>query len=279
MTADSDYLDTALAADDDQWALADLALHLARDAYPELDVDRYLARLDEMAGAIGERLDEDADVFSTLAELNAYLFREQGFRGNFDDYYDPRNSYLNEVLDRRTGIPITLSVVYLEVGRRLGLPLHGISFPGHFLVKCAVDGGEVVLDPYSGGVSLDADDLEHRLLEVVGEKHASRVELAALLRAAPERDILVRMLHNLKALYQRDEKLDRALTVCNRILQIRPDSLDDLRDRGELFAALDCHRAAFDDLRRYLKLRPGAADAGLVRERVIDLQARVAQLH
>lgn len=272
-------IDDALGLDDEQLALADIALLLARDAYPELDVGHYLMRLDAMAGEVGQRLAADADVFATLAELNRYLFQEQGFRGNFDDYYDPRNSYLNEVLDRRTGIPITLSLVYIEVGRRLGLPLDGISFPGHFLVKCPVDGGEVVLDPYSGGVSLGIDELEHRLHEVVGEQHAERIELTSLLAAAPNRDILVRMLHNLKVLYLRDEDLHRALAVCDRILQFKPDSVDDLRDRGVLYATLDCFTPALADLRRYLALRPDAPDSEQIRARVIELQAQSARLH
>ncbi|MCB1734529.1 MAG: tetratricopeptide repeat protein [Gammaproteobacteria bacterium] len=272
-------INETLGLDDAQLGLADLALLLARDAYPELDVAHYLARLDEMAMEARANLPAKADVFVTLAALNRYLFTEQGFKGNFDDYYDPRNSYLNEVLDRRTGIPITLSLVYIEVGRRLGLSLDGVSFPGHFLVKCSVDGGDVVLDPYSGGVSLGTDELEHRLSDVVGEKHAARINLADVLGAAPTRDILVRMLHNLKAVYMRDEELHKALQISGRVLQLKPGSSDDLRDRGVLYAALDCFRPALDDLRRYLKLRPNAADADDIRERVIQLQGRVAQLH
>lgn len=272
-------IDDTLGLDDEQLVLADVALLLARDAYPELDIGHYLVRLDDMAGEIGQRLADDADVFATLAELNRYLFHEQGFRGDFDNYYDPRNSYLNEVLDRRTGIPITLSLVYIEVGRRLGLPLQGVSFPGHFLVKCSVDGGEVVLDPFSGGTSLGVEELEHRLHEVIGEKHAEHVELSTLLVAAPNRDILVRMLHNLKTLHLRDEDLHRALAVCERILQLKPNSAEDLRDRGVLYATLDCFSAALADLRRYLSLRPNAPDAEEIRRRVIDLQAYSARLH
>src|SRR5882672_1206516 len=143
--------------------LAEAALLIAAPEYPGLDIPAYLARLSEMAATLKRRLREDISPTETPIALNRYLFDELGFGGNTGDYYDPRNSFLNEVLDRRLGIPITLSLVHIEVGRRIGLALHGVSFPGHFLVKCITRNGAVVLDPYAHGASLSLEDLQERL--------------------------------------------------------------------------------------------------------------------
>ena len=148
---------------DEDVSLAEGALWIAASEYPGLAIDDYLACLHDMAAKLRGRLRADIATADKLMALNRYLFDELGFSGNSDDFYDPRNSFLNEVIERRVGIPITLGVVYIEIGRRIGLGLHGVSFPGHFLVKCALRDGIVVLDPYSRGVSLDADELQQRL--------------------------------------------------------------------------------------------------------------------
>src|SRR6185503_5716028 len=180
--------------------LAEAALAIAAEQYRGLDIPHYLARIDEMAGTLGQRLRRDIGVTDTIIALNLYLFDELGFAGNAADYYDPRNSYLNEVLDRRLGIPITLSLLTIEVGRRVGLALHGVSFPGHFLVKCSVRDGVVVLDPYARGTSLSLDDLQLRLKTLRGETPPPDM-VQHMLAAAGRKDILVRLLRNLKSNY------------------------------------------------------------------------------
>ena len=158
-----------VAGPEEDIGLAEAALVIAAHEYPGLDLNAYLARIAELAETLKGRLRRDIGPTDALVALNRYLFEELGFSGNTADYYDPRNSYLNEVLDRRLGIPITLSVLCIEIGRRIGLALHGVSFPGHFLVKCVVRDGVVVLDPYARGASLSLDDLQLRLKTLRGE--------------------------------------------------------------------------------------------------------------
>ncbi|MBI4509574.1 MAG: hypothetical protein HY698_08045 [Deltaproteobacteria bacterium] len=197
--------------------LAAAALLIAEPEYASLDVAHYVERLDEMAEAIrGHGMSGPGRV---VGALNKYLFDDLGFRGNEDDYYDPRNSFLNEVLDRRVGIPITLSVVYIEVGRRLGLDLHGVSFPGHFLVKQRLGSEEKILDPYHGGVYLEREDLVDRLERAIGQD----VQLAdEHLVTATKRQILTRMLNNLRGIYHRVEDVARERGALERLVILNP---------------------------------------------------------
>lgn len=267
-----------VSRDDDSIDLAEAALAVASHACPDLDIGRYLARLDELAAALRARVAADATVSERLAALNRYLFGDLGFAPNRDDYYDPRNSFLHDVIERRVGIPITLSVLYMEVGRRIGLPLQGVSFPGHFLVKCAVEEGTVVLDPYSGGISLGLSDLQKRLRETQGGE-VSRAIVATLLVAAGNKDIIVRMLRNLKAIYLRAQELDKALAVLEAIVAAMPGEAGERRDRGMVYQQLDCFGAAADDFEHYLQARPDAADARDIHRRVVDLRSRAARLN
>jgi len=268
-----------LARPEDELDLAEAALLVAADEYPDLDVARYLHRLDELAAGVRRQLPAEPSFEDTLVALNDFLFEQQGFSGNTDDYYDPRNSFLNEVLDRKLGIPITLSILYMEIGRRLGLSLQGISFPGHFLVKTETDEGDVVLDPFLGGIVLSEEDLVQRLRDRFGEENAPRAPLAPLLQAAGKKEILVRMLRNLKAIYVRDQRYDRALTVLDRILLIAPDLAEEVRDRAQLYERLECFRPALADLRRYLSLNPMDPNAGDLHRRIVDLERMVARLN
>jgi regulator of sirC expression with transglutaminase-like and TPR domain len=260
-------------------SLAEAALLLAKDEYPALDVDAYLARLDELAGRVRARLPECANIEDTLVAMNQMLFDELGFAGNVNDYYDPRNSFLNDVLDRKLGIPITLSILYMDIASRLGLELEGVSFPGHFLVKFSTEEGDVVLDPFTGGTPLTEEDLVERLEEVTGNELASSLSINELLEAANKRDILVRMLRNLKVIYQRRQRHDKALTALNRILLIAPDQQEELRERGELHERLECFRAARDDYRRYLEHASAASDVVTVRSRLIEVERQIARYH
>jgi regulator of sirC expression with transglutaminase-like and TPR domain len=196
-----------------------------------------------------------------------------------DDYFDPRNSFLNEVLDRRLGIPISLSVLYMEVGRRVGLDLQGVSFPGHFLVKLAVHAGEIVIDPFMGGASLSKDDLEYRLSGIYKNRSRPGPELSEVLTAASSKEILVRMLRNLKGIYVKAGDFERALNMVQHTLQLRPHDARETRDRGYIYQRLECFRAANADFQRYLELAPDADDVEEIRGRYVDTYHAGARLH
>lgn len=265
---------------DEDVSLAEGALWIAAGEYPGLAVDTYLAQLDDMAGKLRSRLRADVATAEKLLALNHYLFTELGFCGNSADYYDPRNSFLNEVLERRLGIPITLGVVYIEIGRRIGLGLHGVSFPGHFLVKCALRDGVVVLDPYSAGVSLGVDELQQRLRSAGSTTDVDDAILSHLLSAATNKEVLARMLRNLKGVYGQQSDWLRALSASERLIALTPeDAGEEYRDRGGIYLKLECFRAALGDFGTYLKQCPGAPDAESVRAQITDLATRVARLN
>ena len=196
---------------EEEMSLAEAALLIAQDEYPNLDINAYLQRLDDLSRDVSARLSPGAPPENIIAAMNNLLFQEEGFAGNEKNYYDPRNSFLNDVLDRRLGLPITLSIVYIEVGQRLGLSLKGVSFPGHFLVKLKLEQGRVVLDPYSGGVSLSEQELRNRLHQSYGDQ--LDVPLDRLLASAGKKHILTRLLHNLKAIYLHTEEFTKTLFV------------------------------------------------------------------
>jgi len=269
----------AMLVSREHFDIAEASLLLARDAYPGLDVAEYLARLDGIAAAIKRRIASDAFAEQKVIALNYYLFNEMRFSGNIDDYYDPRNSYLNEVMERRSGIPITLSIIYLEVGRRLGLNLRGVSFPGHFLVKLAVTRGHLVLDPFAAGEAQSESDLRHRLAQVLPPGRAENVPLGQFLEAATPREIIARMLRNLKNIYMQTKKLETALDVMHRMLLVVPESAEELRDRGMIYEQLECYRAALSDLQNYLRRRPEAPDAGEIYSKVVELKQACGKLN
>jgi regulator of sirC expression with transglutaminase-like and TPR domain len=249
--------------------LARAALAVAREEYPELDEGKYLRVLDRMADGVQSGLPAGATVERRVGRINTYLFHELGFAGNHADYYDPRNSFLNDVLDRRLGIPLTLSIVYMEVGRRCGLQVDGVGFPGHFLCKVRVQGGELVVDPFRRGQLLGVDDLKKLLASAVGEKVKFDPRL---LQPAKAREILVRMLQNLRGLYQQRDDIPRALSAVDRILLLAPEDARALRDRAQLYEKLGGSAAAAADLEKVLQLEPGAPDAEALRARVLRLR-------
>jgi len=263
---------------DEKINLLRASLLIAAEIYPALDIACYVSRIDEWATTIRQQLPDDAQPATEvlLAALNRFLFDELGFYGNTDDYYDPRNSYMNEVLDRRRGIPITLSVIYIELGRRLGLRLYGVSFPGHFLVKLRYGGGELVLDPFHGGISLSKNELTERLLEVF---EAEVNDLSPFLAAANNREILVRMLLNLKGIYHKQGETEKTLDVVNKILILDPSLDSQYRDRGLLLYSLECYHSALEDLRNYLQAQPEADDSEMIRELIIGLQSEYGHLN
>lgn len=271
-----DYLIRLANRSDRDLNLLDAALAIASIEYPTLDRKRYRTRLDAWAQSIRSHLPANADAEDRLRALNAFMFTEQGFSGNVRDYYDPRNSYLNEVLDRRLGIPITLSVIYMELGRLIGLDLEGVSFPGHFLVKLAVKEGAVVLDPFNGGVSLDEEDLTRLLGQVIHDEYH---DISALLVSATKHDILMRMLRNLKSIYQRGEAYEKALYITNIILGLEPTAYEEYRDRGLILLELDCNPAAIKDLHHYVTAEPDADDAQDIRAFINELQDAEPHTH
>jgi regulator of sirC expression with transglutaminase-like and TPR domain len=263
---------------EDSVCLAEAALLVAAGQYPDLDVTGYLGRIDAYAAELRGRLGGDARDTTRLGAINQYLFHELGFAPDVENYYDPRNSFLNDVLERRRGIPLSLSIVYIAVGRRVGLDLRGVSFPGHFLVKCPVDGGVVVLDPYHGGLSLSLEDLQDRLREVRGGE-VSRAIVSELLVSAPPREVLVRMLRNLKAIYLKASQMHDALAVLEWIIPLAPGEHAEVRDRGVVYQELECFRAALADFEHYIAHAPAAQDAQAIRGRIIDMRNRVAHLN
>ena len=263
---------------EEQIDLAEAALLIAKNANHDLDVGRYMARIDQLADALSARLSKSSTDTERILALNRFLFEEQGFGPNVEDYYDLRNSFLNDVLERRTGIPITLSIVYMEVGRRIGLQIHGVCFPGHFLVKCKLNEGTVILDPYRRGISLSLQDLQVRLREARGGE-VSRAIIASMLVSANKKEILARMLRNLKAIYLEKGDRHQALSLMEWIIALSPADASQLRDRGLLYLQLECFRAALEDLQRYLTLAPDADDAAEIRHRVIELRHTATRLN
>jgi regulator of sirC expression with transglutaminase-like and TPR domain len=263
----------------EQLNLAAAALVIAGDEYRQLDIAAYLHRIDELAATLRKRLRADIAPAEKLGLLNHYLFTELGFAGNTDDYYDPRNSYLNEVIERKLGIPITLSVLFIEVGQRLGLPLSGVSFPGHFLVKCALRDGAVIIDAYAKGALLGIKDLQKRLRVLSGGRDVAPESVMRLLTVAQPVDILARMLRNLKAIHTERGDRGKALAAVNRVLDLYPDAADEYRDRARLHEELECFRAALADFETYLRLQPAVDDARAVRAKIAELRERASRLN
>jgi len=264
---------------DDAIPLLDTALLIARDEYPDLDAD---ACREQMAGhvrAINAKLPTDRTLAQSLQAINRHLFEDSGYAGNHDDYFDPRNSYLNEVLNRRLGIPITLAVIQMEVTRRLGLDMDGISFPGHFLVRVAAPDGLIVLDPFNRGRPLAAEELRQRASEHLDGLMPDDSQLLSILEPASHRDILTRMLQNLKAVYSERGEWDRVARTCDRALQLCPDRSSELRDRGMAYRALGYHAGARADLTRYLAMNPDGDDESEVRDALIEAGAGRTRLN
>ena len=269
---------------DERIDVARACLMIAQDAYPGLDVERYMGEIESLALRLRARLKNEGGVEERVIGLNEFLYEELGYWGNTDDYYDPRNSYLNEVIDRKTGLPITLAILYMEIGRRIGLPLEGVSFPGHFLVRLRMRGGVLILDPFAGGAPQSEAELRSRLQRVIPEGAAADVSVAELpldqfLEPASNRQILARVLRNLKGIYREADKPERMLEVLNRMLVVSPEASSELRDRGYLYQRLECWRPALKDLTDYLERVPDAPDVDDVRASLLDLSARCARLN
>lgn len=268
----------ALVAEDASLSTLEAAIAVAQDADPQLDTQAVLAEVDALAAALRRRIPADAGALQRLRLLNRYFFAELGFAGNVNDYYDPANSYLPAVLARRRGIPITLAIVYIELATQAGLQAAGVSFPGHFLVKLHMPQGEVVIDPFSGQ-SLSREQLEERLLPFRrrhGLQGDDEVPLGLYLQAAPPRDVLARLLRNLKEIYRASGRLELLLAVQERLVILLPDSAEERRDRGMVHAELGRPDLACADVEAYLKAHGDAPDARALRRQLRGWRAEPA---
>lgn len=277
-----EYFET-LVAEDAGLPLLEAAISLAQDEFPGLDVQSVLADIDALAARLRQRIAADASPTVKLRLLNKYFFQELGFAGNVNNFYDMHNSFVHQVLSRRRGIPITLALIYMELATQIGLLARGISFPGHFLVRLRMSQGEVVIDPFSGQ-SLSRDQLEELLVPYrqslarrAGEEGAqpgpgSAAPLPAFLQAASPREVLARMLRNLKEIHHSNLDWGRALDVMYRLVLLLPDDMNERRDRGFVFEHLGQFDAAAADYSLYLELRPDAADHASVKQRLFALR-------
>lgn len=252
--------------------LAELNLHLAADVETDLDVPVYLARLDDLADDLAPRL--SGDLAERAATLAHFLFEERGFAGNADEYYDPRNSYLNQVLDRHLGIPLSLSLLAMAVGERCGMTVVGVGLPGHFIAKAVDAGGEVLFDPFHGGQLLDYPACERLVSAVTGHPfHAHEDSLAA----TPPGLIAQRMMNNLKAAYLKVADYRRAATVIRRLTQLVPDDPTQVRDLGVCLLHDGRPGPATEHLRAYLDTVPGAEDADAVQNLLKEARKQLAR--
>lgn len=254
---------------DDQVPLLGSALLIAHDEYPDLDPAACNALVEAHVASLRPEVDQIDSAPLKMQAINRRLFEELGYAGNHDEYYDPRNSYLNEVLTRRLGNPISLAVIQMEVAQRLGVALDGVSFPGHFLVRLPVDDGVLVMDPFNRGRPLNADELRQRARPHFGEDVPDEA-LMQILDPAPPRAILVRMLRNLHGLYVECSDWGRAVRCSDRILRLVPDNAEALRDRGLGYSELGHRAGAMHDLGRYLQAMPDADDAEAIRHRLVE---------
>jgi regulator of sirC expression with transglutaminase-like and TPR domain len=259
----------ALARPEPALELGRMALLVAQEEYPQLPVEGYLTRLDALAERTRDHLGTETAPLLVLEALTETLFGAEGFQGNRSAYYDPRNSFLNDVLDRKVGIPLTLGILMLEVGWRLDLPLEGVNFPGHFLVRFRGETLSLLLDPFSGGHLCFEDEAQ----TILDRSYGGMVRMKPdFLKVAGKREMLLRLLLNLKGIYMNVQDLRRALTVVDRILMLRPMAAGEVRDRGTILARLGRAEDAIEQFEWYLGAAPEAEDAPRIRALVEALR-------
>jgi regulator of sirC expression with transglutaminase-like and TPR domain len=264
----------SLVESDEHFPLLEAAAAVAQDEYPELDVQRVLGEVDQLLARLKRRLASDAPALQRLRALNQFFFRDLSFGGNLNDYYDPDNSYLHAVLRTRRGIPITLAVIWLELAAGLGLQARGVAFPGHFMVKVTLPKGQVIIDPFTGQ-SLSREELSQRLepyRQRSGLVDDFEVPMGLYLQSASPREIIARMLRNLKEIYMSQEDPARLIAVLDRLLVLQPDSWSDRRDRGLAWAEQGDAQRALPDLQAYLDHAEDALDLDVVSQRVAQLR-------
>ena len=259
---------------EDEIDLAAAALLIAREHNPNLPVEKYLNRMKLMANVVRLRLGDSPEPKEMVEGINNHLFNGEGFGGNEADYYDPRNSFLNEVIDRRRGIPITLSILYLEVAANVGLAMSGVGFPGHFLVKYQSEQEEIIVDPFGSGVMLTREDCANRLRVVSGGQAPFREHY---LSAITKKQILRRVLTNLKGIYLSSSEYGRSLWAVEMLLAISPWDVDEIRDRGKIYYQLKEYENSLADLETYLEFNKGADDAKKIGQYIEHVREMVSK--
>jgi regulator of sirC expression with transglutaminase-like and TPR domain len=253
------------------------ALTLSRIHEPGLDMERYVHRVDELAARVAVKIDDPDDPVQIIAAMNDVLFREEMFRGNTVDYYSPRNSFLHDVLDRRLGIPITLALVYMEVARRVGFQLFGVGMPGHFLLKhYDVDGHSILIDAFERGSIVTEDDCRQKLDSIYSGQVALQPEF---LLPVTRRQMLTRILNNLRSIYLSQRDFRRAVQVVDLILVIYPRSPEDMKQRAVLRYNLNDFRGALSDFEEYVKMSPDASDAEEIKQTALSLRRSMAMMN
>jgi regulator of sirC expression with transglutaminase-like and TPR domain len=261
-----------LGLSDTDLPLARACLLIAAEIYPNLDIDHYLSKLAQISFTAAERAGKQQSPPELIAGLSHYLFSELRFRGNVKEYFDPENSLINRVLERRTGIPLTLSVIYLEVGWYLGIPLSGVCFPGHFLVKSAGENGDVLIDPFGGGVRITEDECLGKLKDLYGRDAELRPEY---FRPASKRQILTRVLNNLKNIYLCANEYSRALGVVEMLCLLNPRNYSELRERAFLYFQLEYYAAAVRDLETYLEHCPHSREIEAIQQDISQIRRMI----
>ncbi|WP_309684842.1 tetratricopeptide repeat protein [Polaromonas sp.] len=267
---------TSLVQSDEHFPLLEAAISLAQDEYPDLDVEQVLGDVDQLLARLKRRLPTDAPALQRLRALNQFFFRDLSFGGNIHDYYDPDNSYLNAVLRTRRGVPISLAVLWLELAVGLDLNARGVAFPGHFMLKVNLPKGQVVIDPFSGQ-SLSREELAERLepfRQRSGAADDFEVPIGLYLQSAPPREIISRMLRNLKEIHKTQEDWQRLIAVQDRLIVLQPDAWTEYRDRGQAWAALGDASRAVVDLETYLAHADDALDIDAVIEQLTRLRGK-----
>jgi regulator of sirC expression with transglutaminase-like and TPR domain len=281
--------EAVIAADDTAIDLVQAALLIASIAYPELDMAHYIAQLDSLAGRVRSLLElpprrsedaEEIDAQAALNALNQVLFTEEQFHGNQADYMNPENSFFNRVLEERTGIPITLSLLYIEVGRRVGIQIEGVGLPYHFMVRCRLPERNIYIDPFEGGLFFSQQECKERIKHMVEQITGGRVRLHAhWFAAVTHRQFLFRMLNNLKHIYLHNEDYARALPICNLLILLMPQLAQERRDRGIVHLQLKHYARALHDLKVYLEFAPEAKDRTEMEEHIKSIRQIMALLN
>ena len=253
------------ALDEEAFPLDRAALIMALDEYPELNLREYLRRLDTLAARAEVLAGEDRTPVNVIESINEILFVQEGLRGNNDDYYDPRNSFLNDVLDRKLGIPISLSVIYLEVARRIDFKIEGVGFPGHFLVKHVHDNRDIIIDPFNLGRILTQNECQELLDKIF---NGTVLINPSLFQPMQKRPIMTRMLYNLKGIYTQKEQYQKAISVIDKILMLNPMTPSELRDRGLLYMQTSFFAKALADLESYLTHAASPDDTSYIQNHI-----------
>lgn len=271
----SDFI-RMMGRSEDEFDLVHAALLVAAESHPQLDVQGELRRIDAWAEELQNRVEPSFNNLQKLARLRDFAFEHLGLRGDARDYYSPSNSLLNEVMSRRRGIPLTLGILFLELGWRIGMPIEGVGFPGHFLVRLTGEEEDLIIDPYRRGMMVHEEDRRRMLDEITG----GRLEYDdALLAPASKHDMIVRLLRNLKAAYLREDDDANALLAVERLLVLLPGDADEVRDRGLLHYRMHRFGLALDDLSEYLRRRADAPDREQIEAHVVNLRRLVASLN